>query len=229
MNYLAYLHILIVCALLLGGCGSEPRKLAGSSGAPVDFSGNWEVDYSQSENIQEELNQMVRELNRRGQQRAPGGGNKGPTVVIGSAGGNSGAYIMALARMADMITQSPLLEIKQSDEQISVKREGNFALECAFYSGAMQQDESPLGSEVCGWDAHQLVFRIFLPEGLTIQHRLTMGPSGDRINVATTVRSSQVSTPFTLDRVFNRFDPGEAGYTCKMTLTRGRVCTTEAL
>ncbi len=88
--------------------------------------------------------------------------------------------------------------------------------------------ETPLGSEVCGWDVHQLVFRILLPEGLSIQHRMTLAEDGERINIATTVVSDQVSYPFTLNRVYNRFEPAEAGYTCTQTFSRGRVCTTES-
>ena len=99
---------------------------------------------------------------------------------------------------------------------------------CEFGDGSVYTQRNPMGSEVCGWDGHQLVFQIFLPEGVSIAHRFTLGPQGERINVATTVRSDRVSYPFTLDRVFNRYDPTSTGIRCKQTLTRGRVCTTEA-
>ena len=52
-------------------------------------------------------------------------------------------------------------------------------------------------------------------------------PQGERLQIATTVFSSQVSYPFTLDKVYRRFDPSVDGITCKQTLNRGRVCTTE--
>jgi len=73
-----------------------------------------------------------------------------------------------------------------------------------------------------------LVFKIYLPEGLSIQHVMTLGASGRKLNVATTVVSDQVSYPFTLNRVYNRFVPGNSGFSCKMTLTKGRVCTTQS-
>ena len=69
-----------------------------------------------------------------------------------------------------MITQAQLLEITQDAHDIKVKREGDFALTCEFYPGQFHTEETPLGSEVCGWNAHQLVFRLLLPEGLAIQH-----------------------------------------------------------
>ncbi len=170
---------------------------------------------------------MVRELQRRMARSAPGGSNQ-PSYSIAATGANSGESIMGLARMADMITQAQLLEIKQSEEKIAVKREGNFALTCEFHPGQFHSVETPLGTEICGWDSHQLVFRILLPEGLSIQHRMTLGPEGERLNIATTVVSDQVAYPFTLDRVYNRFTPGSQGYTCKQTLSKGMVCTTES-
>jgi hypothetical protein len=130
--------------------------------------------------------------------------------------------------MAELITRSSLLEIEQADQWIRVKREETFALSCEFHPGQLHSVETPFGTEVCGWEAHQLVFRILLPEGLSIQHVMTLGPQGQRLNIATTVVSDQVSYPFTLNRVFNRFVPGSRGYRCKQTLSRGRVCTTES-
>ena len=130
--------------------------------------------------------------------------------------------------MADMITSSALLEVEQSEHKIKVKREENFALTCEFYPGQAPKVETPVGAEICGWNAHQLVFKIYLPEGLSIQHVMTLGASGRKLNVATTVVSDQVSYPFTLNRVYNRFVPGNSGFSCKMTLTKGRVCTTQS-
>ncbi len=50
---------------------------------------------------------------------------------------------------------------------------------------------------------------------------------GQKLNIATTMVTDQVSFPFLLNRVYNRFEPGESGYKCEVTLTRGTVCTTE--
>jgi hypothetical protein len=222
-----------VCVLLFG-CGSPPVKRPGLQGGNVqaiNFSGSWELDYSQSDNSQEKLDSVVRELNREAERRAQGGMQQGPVgggMVMGGAGANSGSSILGLARMADLITQSPLLEIEQSEHKILVKREEDFALSCEFYVGEYRNTETPFGIEACGWNAHQLVFKLLLFDGLSIQHVMTVGAGGQKLNIATTVVSDQVSFPFTLNRVYNRFQPGASGFNCKETLSRGRVCTTES-
>jgi hypothetical protein len=223
---------LLLTSCLLVGCssgGGKPKKavLQGQSSAAVDFSGSWEMDYSQSDNIQTKLDSMVRELRRQAERRSQGG-NQGAIMVGGSAGANSAPSIIGLARMSDLITRSPLLKIKQSEHEIKIKREENFALTCEFYAGQFQSVETPLGTEICGWNGHQLVFKILLPEGLSIQHVMTLASYGGKLNIATTVVSDQVSYPFTLNRVYNRFVPGSSGFSCKMTLTKGRVCSTQS-
>jgi len=225
--------LLLTSCLLLASCssggGSRPKKavLQGQSSDAVDFSGSWELDYSQSDNIQAKLDTMVRELRRQADRRSQGG-NQGAMMVGGSAGANSAPSIIGLARMSDLITRSPLLKIKQSEHEIKVKREENFALTCEFYAGQYKSVETPLGTEICGWNGHQLVFKILLPDGLSIQHVMTVASYGGKLNIATTVVSDQVSYPFTLNRVYNRFVPGSSGYSCTVTLTKGRVCSTQS-
>lgn len=219
-------------SVLLSACGNSTARrpaLQGDNLQAVNFSGSWEMDYSLSDNSQKKLDSLVRELNRAAQRRAQGNMYQGPggTMVVGGPGGDSGASILGLVRMADLITQSPLLEIEQDKHKVRAKREENFDLTCEFYSGQYSKVETPFGTEICGWNAHQLVFKLQLPEGLSIQHVMTLGAAGQKLNIATTVVSSQVSFPFTLNRVYNRFEPGTSEFNCKMTLTRGRVCTTE--
>jgi len=219
--------------VLLSGCGSPAARrpaLQGGNTKAVNFSGSWELDYGQSDNTQEKLDSLVRELNREAERRAQGNMRQGPAgagMVIGGAGANSGSSILGLVRMADLITQSSLLEIDQSEHKIRVKREADSDLTCEFYAGELRVVETPFGTEICGWKAHQLVFKLLLPGGLSIQHVMTTGATGQRLHIATTVVTDQVSFPFTLNRVYNRFVPGESGFRCEMTLTRGRVCTTE--
>jgi hypothetical protein len=223
---------LVYVVLLAAACSSSETVLEGQGSKPVDFSGSWELDYSQSDNIQAELDSMVRELRRQAERRnrnaAMTNQSPGAALVLGGGSENSGDSIIGLARMAELITRPPLLEIEQDERDITVKREESFALSCEFHAGQLHSVETPFGTEVCGWDGHQLVFRILLPEGLRIQHVLTLGPQSRRLNIATTVVSDQVSYPFTVNRVFNRFVPGNRGYRCTQTLSRGRVCTTEA-
>ncbi len=212
----------------LAACSQQPINLQPQSNSqPVDFSGHWEMNYAQSDDIRAEVNGLVREVRKQAQRRAAVADVGGALVNVGGGGG-MGESVIALAQMADMITQSALMTITQDDEAIKVEREGDFALDCQFVGDQAYATDSPLGRERCGWDGHQLVFTLFLPDGLSIRQRMTLSPDREQLNVATTVVSSQVSQPFTLNRVYNRYDPAEAGFHCKMTLTRGRVCTTEA-
>jgi hypothetical protein len=225
---------LVFCGLLACvACGGAPeRELQGQTKAPVgttDFSGDWELDYSQSDNIQDELDEIVRELRKQQERRSQSGNmNRNSGYSVGGSGANSGASIMGLAQMAEIITESTLLEIAQDPNNIQIKRDGNFALACEYYDAEPRVTETPMGSEICGWSGHQMVFRIYLPEGLSIRHIFTLGPYRKRLNIATTVSSDRVSWPFTLDRVYNRYDPESGGIRCTQTLTKGKVCTTEA-
>lgn len=223
---------LLILSALLCACSSpapKPAVLQGENSQAVNFSGSWEMDYGMSDNTQEKLDYIVRDLNRdakrRAQQAGMQQGGYGGGVVI--SGGNSGSSILGLVRMADLITQSPLLEITQDTHKIRMKREQDFDLTCEFYPGEFRKVETPFGTEICGWNGHQLVFKLLLPDGLSIQHIMTMGAAGQKLNIATTVVTSQVSFPFVLNRVYNRFEPGDSGYKCEVTLTRGTVCTTE--
>jgi hypothetical protein len=227
--FLSPVPLLLAASLLLSGCSQSPTPEVAAASDAVDLSGSWELDYGQSDNLQEELNRLWRDLQRQAerQDRRYQQGGAG-AVSAGAVGARSGESIVAVARMADLVTQAQLLHIEQDDHNITIKREENFALTCEFYPGQLHTVETPFGREVCGWAGHQLVFRLLLPDGLTIQHRMTLGPEGRRLNIATTVMSDQVSYPFTLDRVYNRYTPESNGIRCEMTLTRGRVCTTEA-
>jgi len=242
IRHLAYITAsaaLAVSVAVVAGCGSAPAdRPAGSPGAgtapskAVNLSGSWEMDYGMSDNAQREVDRLLRELQREAERRAQGSKYQGPVgagLVIGGGGLNSGSSLTGLARFADTITQTPLLEIEQDDRSIRIRREDDADLTCEFHAGELRVVETPFAKEVCGWQGHQLVFRLLLPDGLRIQHVLTAAADGQKLNVATTVASDQVTQPFTLNRVYNRFDPGERGFQCEMTLTRGRVCTTKPL
>lgn len=219
---------------MLGGCGSSPvakrPMLQGDNTKAVNFTGSWELDYAQSDNVQEKVDSLARELNREAERLARSGVAQGPMggALVSGAGGYNGEAIIGMVRMADLVTQSPLLQIQQNANDIRVRREGDFDLTCEFYPGELSKVETPFGIEICGWKAHQLVFRLLLPDGLSIQHVMTMGAAGQKLMIATTIVTDQVSFPFTLNRVYNRFEPGQSGYKCEVTLTRGTVCTTES-
>ncbi len=207
--------------VFLGACSSEPvrQEIAGD---PVDMSGHWELDYGRSDNLQARFNSMMRNL-RSQQARAAGTERSAATI----AAGTSQETLIGLAQMAELITQSQLLEIEQSRVAIRVEREGNFSLSCDYGIDAPQSQDYGVGSETCFWDGQQLVFQIRLPEGLDIVHRLSVAQSGQTLGIVTSLYSSRSSTPFSLRRIYRRYEPGTKGYTCTETLSRGRVCTTE--
>ena len=214
---------LAVIALLgvLTACFGEPvrREIAAD---PVDMSGHWELDYGRSDNLQARFNAMLRDLHRQ-QARAAAAERSAGTVVLGSAQES----LLGLAQMAELITQSQLLQIDQSRVAIRVEREGNFALSCDYAVDEPRFQDYGVGSETCFWDGRQLVFQIRLPEGLDIVHRLSVADNGQTLGIVTALYSSRVSAPFSLRRIYRRYQPGSRGYTCIETLSRGRVCTTE--
>jgi hypothetical protein len=208
--------------VLISACGSEPtrRQLAV---AAVDFSGHWEMDYGRSDDVDNKLQLMYREWRRMMEKRANGDrrGSQGPALNIDAS--RSFNSVIALARFADFITDSQVLDIEQSKIDIEIRRENNFALTCVFSKNEPVTVMDELGSEICGWDAHQLVFHIRMPDGLDIRHRVTTSSAGDRLRIATTVNSSS-SPPFTLNRFYFRFNPLPENYSCEYTLSKGNVC-----
>jgi hypothetical protein len=200
-----------------------------AAAAPVDFSGHWEMNFARSDNVQSQLNVLVRNLRKQAERAAAARGERGGGAFIGPTigGTDSAPSVIGLARMAELITESQLLEVEQSRTRIQVKREGNFALTCDFLRSVDDVRDLGVGREACGWDGSQLVFRIALPEGLSIRHRLVLSGSGQQLGIYTTVFSDRVSAPFSVQRVYDRYEPEDRGYTCRMTVSRGRVCTTE--
>ena len=214
--------VVIALCVLLVACRSTSVKP--TEPVVADFSGHWELDYGRSDNVDAKLEAMYREWRRAAERRAnmERSGRQGPAVSMGTSG-NGFRPVVALARLADNITSSQVLDIEQDEIEIEIRRENDFALTCVFSEGAPQTVVDELGAEICGWDGHQLVFYIRLPDGLDIEHRITMSELGDRLHIATRVDSSK-SAPFTLNRFYFRFDPLPEDYTCEYTLSRGNVC-----
>ena len=215
--------VLLVLPALLTGCSSEPVVLAEPEIA--DFSGHWELDYGRSDNVDARLRSMYREWRRDQERRARGDQRR--ATFGGPLDNRDFRALVDVARLADSITDSQVLEIEQSDVDIEIQRENSFTLTCVFRDGEPDVVVDELGAEACGWDAHQLVFQLRLPEGLDIQHRVTMSDDRERLHVATTV-DSRTSQPFTLNRFYFRFNPLPEDYTCEYTLSRGNVCQSES-
>lgn len=227
MNARLLLPIALLC---LSACSGGGSALSAKPHAGVNLAGDWSLDYGRSDNLQQRVNVLLRELREQAERRARADMDGRGPVLAASVGGVSdhGEAIIALARMAERVSGSPLLNIEQDSQRLRIHREGDFTLRCDTASGESQLRSDPLGAERCGWDGHQYLHSIRLPDGLWIQHRFTLGPDGDWLHVATSLASRQVSVPFTVSRVYQRFDPEAAGYHCEQTITRGKVCSTSA-
>lgn len=188
---------------------------------PVSYAGSWERNYSRGGDIQENITRLARRLNRTAYGSSSPNNRRNPGFTSSSP---SLGPIISMARLADSITRSDTLLIEHDIEKIRVDRQEDFALTCEFSNNTAQQFASMLGTEICGWDGHKMVFHVALPDGLSITHRLTLSPDGQELNVATTVTSPYSSIPYTLNRFYYRFEPIASPYDCKQTLSRKKVC-----
>lgn len=208
-----------VLCLLFAGCSGQPKidtsKRNFVAGIPIDLSGSWERDYSRSDDAQAVLNSMIRRINRPLPDAGP---NPYPTQNL--------SKLVALAQLAELITRPDVLTITQNDYEISVARKDDFSMLCEFYDGYAKRTESDYGTEVCTWNGQQLQSHLVLPDGLLITHRFTRSADGQSLHVSTTVSSSGSSTPFTLNRVYVKFDAPESEFNCVETLSMKRVCST---
>ena len=217
----------LACAiLLLVACASQ-ETLAPGSNRLVDYSGSWELDYELSEHPNDKLRYLYEVarshvMQQQAAQRDMVRSGRIPAGMVNSAAINTLQGVIGLGRLAEKIARSNVLTIEQTLESIVVEREGDFSLTCDFFTEG--QMANPLGHESCGWQGDQLIFNVSLPEGLNVRHRLVLSGNGKRLNVATTVSSSEISQPFTLNRVYMPFDPGQGMYDCKYTLARKKTC-----
>ena len=220
-------HLLALCALLTA-CSQQVagdklvRSYAGD--APVNLSGSWERAYSRGDIVSVEVNRVLRQIQRAAID--PRLSNDRIGVANTSDTRRKMSRVLALAQLADLITQVDTLTIAQSEHQISVERKGDFAISCEFYNGIAQGPVTEYGNEICGWDGHQFVSRLILPDGLRVSHRFTMSTDGKSLHVATSVSSSAISTSFTLDRYYNQFERPVSEFNCIETLSMKRVCST---
>jgi len=219
--------VLFFLAALLAACSGEPERQTAPIASPVDFGGYWEMDYGRSDDAEHKLRLLLRAWRRAAERRAAAD-RRGSLNMSFDIDARSREFeaIVAAARLANRISGSEVLEIEQSATDIEVRREDDFALTCVFEAGEPEVTVGEPGAEVCGWDGHELVFRVRLPDGLDILHRMTVAEAGNRLRVATTVDSS-TAPPFTLNRFYFKFNPLPEDYSCEYTLSRGNVCQRE--
>ena len=217
--------------LLAGGCAQQPQRdearLAFAGPMPTNFSGSWERDYARGDSINGVLNGLFYELNRRAAQRQGNDPRFGSTQQAISR--RDVDSLVALARLAELITRPDVLTIQQNDVEISIARKDDFAMTCQFYDGVAKGTISEYGTELCAWDGEQLVSHLILPDGLDIVHRFTLSPDGDKMRVTTTVSSSTSRLPFTINRYYMQFEAPSSDFNCIETLSMKRVCSTGEL
>jgi hypothetical protein len=216
-------RVLWVALLALFGCASVPPEPAPvERRGDVDFTGLWEIDYGRSDDPNRALRTALLRLTRpaSANSRVDTGG------AVNSYSSAALQSVVSLARLAEEITRATVLDIDQSPYELYIDRgEDTFALTCALFEDRVYYDEGALATELCGWDGDRFVFRATLPDGLTINHRLTMAPDGDQLHVASTLSAPGAAAPFTLNRFYRRFERlSTEGDNCRDTLTRGRVC-----
>ena len=217
-------NMLVLC-LLLAACSQQPvidEEMMRFEGAmPADFGGSWERNYA----LDDDVNAVLREAYYRlSQTSADQRYSMRPGTAMASSKDMSS--LVALARLAELITRPDVLTISQNDYEISVARKDDFAMTCAFYDGVAKGIDSVYGTEICGWDGQQLVSNLVLPDGLQVTHRFTISADSKQLRVVTTVSSSTSRIPFTLRRFYTKFDRPRSFFNCIETLSMKRVCST---
>jgi len=207
-----------LCCLLLSACASQPAVDQSvpsfSGGMPVDLSGSWERDYARSDDIQGALNSTLRRVYR----PPPDSGYPAPTPNLNK--------VVDLARFADMITQFDVMTITQDENTIKIARKDDFTMLCEFYDGYAKRTESEFGAEVCSWNGKQLISYLVLPDDVMVSNRYSISADGNSLQVSTTVASGATRVPFTVNRVYMKFEPPESDFNCIETLSMKRVCST---
>jgi len=218
---------LTILLLLSSACAQKPavsedmRKI--DAPPPVDFSGSWQRNYARDDEVGRALQAAYYELARTSPDRqgAPGG--------YGMLSQRDADAVVALARLAELITRSDVLTIVQDDHEIRVGREDDFSLVCRFGDGKTVPVSNSAGNEICGWSGTDLVSQLSLADGLRVVHRLTVSEDEEQLRVITTVTSPTSRVPFTLRRFYRKFDQPASGFHCIETLTMKRVCSTREI
>ena len=220
--------------LLVAGCATDKTELTIEKSPLADFSGSWELDHNLTESPRDKLRWLYdvtrSQLEQQQRQEKQAIGHLGARLPSrlpsrGRAGAiNDLQGVIGLGTLAESISRSLVLTIEQSPGYIVVERDGDYSLTCDFEQAGVING-TRLGREYCGIDPNgQLIFIVSLPEGLTVSNRMVLSPNGERLNVATTVRSNEFSREFTLNRVYMPFEPGESQFECEYTLEKKKTC-----
>lgn len=215
---------LIALLVLVAGCNTDPVKQEITRVAsPVDMTGHWELDYAKSDNLQDQLNSVARQIRREAARREQLA-KEGRGFAGGPLPGRRD--LITLARLAEIITEPTLLEVIQAEGRMRVKRDNSFALVCETDGSTISVTTDLLGEQRCGWDSSQLFFMLNLQEGMEVTHRLSRSGEGDVLLLVTSVETPDTSLPLIVSQFFTRYDPEDLGFRCERSLTKGKICTT---
>ena len=117
--------------------------------SPVpDLSGHWEVDYARSDSVQTQLNasfrEVQRELRRRREAAERGASYQGPPM-------GDLDTLVAVAKMAELVTEPELLEVYQDVRRVRIERENSFALSCELAGRAVGAQPARCRAVLVGW------------------------------------------------------------------------------
>ncbi len=186
----------------------------------ANLAGSWERDYARDDDVNTTLQRAYNLLAKTvSDQRLGNPSRTGMSPRQASA-------LVALARLAELITRPDVLTISQTDYEISVSRKDDFSMLCQFFDSGPKSTNSPYGRETCAWQGRDLVSVLRLPEGLKVVHQFTLSDDEERMRVVTTVSSPISPVPFTLRRFYRKFDRLPPEYNCIETLSMKRVCST---
>ena len=227
---LRHANFLILC-LLLAACSEQPvisdsMTSVEAGPLPADFNGSWQRNYARDDQLDAALAAAYDRLARAiPDQRVV---RPGVAVQVGPSSKDWDALV-ALARLAELITRPDVLTIDRVDFEVRVDRKDDYSMLCSFYAGQAKSLQSPYGTETCGWDGATLVSHLALPGGLKVTHRFTVSADGQQLRVVTTLDSSTSRVPFTLRRFYTRFERPAPAMNCIETLSMKRVCSTGEL
>lgn len=219
--------LLLGITIVMSACSNAPTSVIPTvQGRAVNLAGAWEVDFKRTENAQEKLlflYEVARSQISQGQrQRDNAQENLINRQQVQQAIDDLNGLIK-LGTLADSMNQSIVLRIEQGSEHIVIKREDDFALTCELDADA---PSLAYGQEWCGFDKNgQLIFISRLPEGLDIVHRFMLSNNGERLSVATTVKTPALSDAYTINRVYMPFEEGNSLYNCEFTLEKKKTCS----
>lgn len=220
-----YSCFVILAGLWLGGCTTSETPQAAAEppqrqGELRDFSGHWEKNYQLSDDFNARFGLYVADIQR----LLASQGRSDISMPLVRGGGVSTDAINGLARFTEELTRMPLMEISQDDALIEIEREDDFTLRCAYQDRQFVNSTNTFGTEVCGWNAERLQFRMTMAGGLMIAHQFSISADASLLNVTTTVSSDAVAVPMVVSNYYQRFEPPEEDFNCVLTLTRSRVC-----